>query len=287
MNREAKLIALNDAGKAPALYCVHTAAGHATTYKELAGHLAPDIPVYGFEAAGFRGDAEPYHTVEDMAQAYVDKILEVQPTGPYHVLGFSAGGLVAYEVGRVLMERQRQVRLLALLDAAIFPERIRNVSSAQYIHRSYWILLISVLFNKEFEWLFNKSMTQIWADTDTFAGAHPFWELTDAEKLKLAFDALPTHSKAQTWRNASFDKVERYAKFLETQWIAIRSYQPKRYPGHFTYFEAADTYDPHSKEIWGEYADSYSTFIVPGSHLTMLTDNNVISLATDLRRFWK
>jgi thioesterase domain-containing protein len=284
MTRGASLIALNEAPGGRALYCVHTAAGQATTYRELAEQLTPEIQAYGFEAVGLRGDAEPYQTVEEMARAYADKICEVQPIGPYHVLGYSAGGLVAYEIGRTLLDRQRQVQLLALVDTAIFPERVRSVPDAEYLNRYYWVLLISVLFKKQFEWIFNKTHVRMRSDPDTYTGSHPFWDLTEENRLIFLFNALPVHSKAPAWRNASFDKVDRYAKFLRSQWYMMQSYSLKPYPGHLTYFEAADGYDPRSKEILGAYAGSCSVITVPGSHLTMLGEDNVAVIAHHLRR---
>ncbi len=52
-----------------------------------------------------------------MAAHYVQPIRHVQPTGPYHLLGWSFGGLVAHAIATRLQNAGEQVDLLALLDA--------------------------------------------------------------------------------------------------------------------------------------------------------------------------
>jgi thioesterase domain-containing protein len=60
---------------------------------------------------------EPCHTrVEDMAADYLSEIRTVQPHGPYHIGGFSFGGLVAFEMAQQLLVQGEGVGLLALLD---------------------------------------------------------------------------------------------------------------------------------------------------------------------------
>jgi thioesterase domain-containing protein len=51
-----------------------------------------------------------------MAAYHVETIRKRQPRGPYHVTGFCAAGLVAYEVARQLVESGEEVALLALID---------------------------------------------------------------------------------------------------------------------------------------------------------------------------
>jgi acetoacetyl-CoA synthetase len=56
-----------------------------------------------------------------MAARYLSEIRTVQPTGPYHIGGFSMGGLVAYEMAQQLRAAGEEVALLALLDT--FPKQ--------------------------------------------------------------------------------------------------------------------------------------------------------------------
>ncbi|MCP4654504.1 MAG: hypothetical protein GY856_03685, partial [bacterium] len=60
---------------------------------------------------------EPRRRIDEMAAEYLRSIRGVWPEGPYALLGWSLGGMVAYEMARQLEEAGREVALLALVDA--------------------------------------------------------------------------------------------------------------------------------------------------------------------------
>lgn len=113
---QSPLVALQPAGDERAFFCVHPAGGHVFCYVELARLLGAERPFYGFESRAF--GAAP-RSVEAMAGAYVDALVERQTAGPYLLGGWSMGGVVAFEMARQLRTRGREVALLALLDARI------------------------------------------------------------------------------------------------------------------------------------------------------------------------
>jgi thioesterase domain-containing protein len=55
-------------------------------------------------------------TLDDMAADYLASIRQIQPTGPYHLLGWSFGGLAAHAIATRLQEQGESVALLAVLD---------------------------------------------------------------------------------------------------------------------------------------------------------------------------
>src|SRR4029077_19024829 len=68
-------------------------------------------------------------TVEAMATRYVEALREVQPEGPYHLGGWSMGGIVAFEMALQLTARGHRVATLAIIDAhapASAPARQRS-----------------------------------------------------------------------------------------------------------------------------------------------------------------
>jgi thioesterase domain-containing protein len=89
--------------------------GSVFRYHHLAVHLPAEQPLYGLQARGLDGLAEPHTQVEDMAGEYVQAIRGVQPTGPYYLGGYSLGGLVAFEMAQQLLRAGERVALLALL----------------------------------------------------------------------------------------------------------------------------------------------------------------------------
>ncbi|MFF8592595.1 amino acid adenylation domain-containing protein [Streptomyces sp. NPDC015220] len=107
-------------GSRPPLFCVHGGVGLGWPFIGLAAHL-PDTPVYAFQAGGILHDAPQPESVAEMAADYVRRMVEIQPDGPYHILGWSFGGLVAHEMACLLGESGREVALLANLDG--FPAR--------------------------------------------------------------------------------------------------------------------------------------------------------------------
>ncbi|MGO4843893.1 thioesterase domain-containing protein, partial [Rhizobiaceae sp. 2RAB30] len=72
--------------------------GNVMCYAALAQALLPGRAVYGIRAPGLNSEAEMTLTsIGEMAGRYVDEIRSIQPDGPYHLLGWSLGGLVVQE----------------------------------------------------------------------------------------------------------------------------------------------------------------------------------------------
>jgi len=113
------VVPLAPAGTRPPLFCVHAVSGSAYAYQRLAAKLAPDQPLYAFEAPGLDDDTEPLDRVEDLAARYVEALRHRQPTGPYRLAGWSMGGLVAFEMAAALTAAGEEVALLALIDAPV------------------------------------------------------------------------------------------------------------------------------------------------------------------------
>ena len=57
------------------------------------------------------------HTIDEMAADYLKLIRKIQPAGPYNLLGWSFGGLVAHAIATQLQSTGDEVALLALLDS--------------------------------------------------------------------------------------------------------------------------------------------------------------------------
>ncbi|MFI6210307.1 amino acid adenylation domain-containing protein, partial [Streptomyces sp. NPDC051041] len=111
------LLPLRTTGTRPPLFCVHPWAGLSWPYSGLLSHLGGDRPLYGLQARGLARAEEPPASVGEMAEDYLARIREVRPEGPYHLLGWSFGGLVAHEMAARLREAGEDVALLALLDS--------------------------------------------------------------------------------------------------------------------------------------------------------------------------
>ncbi|WP_369213262.1 amino acid adenylation domain-containing protein [Streptomyces flavofungini] len=111
------LLPLRTTGSRPPLFCVHPAGGLGWCYATLPPHLPADVPVYALQARGLRSDDRPAASFREMIADYTRHIRSVQPSGPYHLLGWSLGGALAHAIAVQLQSEGERVDLLAMLDA--------------------------------------------------------------------------------------------------------------------------------------------------------------------------
>jgi amino acid adenylation domain-containing protein len=111
------VVGLRTRGDREPLFCFPPVSGLAWGFAGLGRHLHPDRPLYGLQSRGLipgqPRSGSPAETVAD----HLARIRELQPQGPYHLLGYSMGGLVAHGVATALQAAGEEVALLALLDS--------------------------------------------------------------------------------------------------------------------------------------------------------------------------
>jgi len=112
-----RIVPLKPDGTATPVYCVHASSGSAYSYLGLASLLG-DRPVYGIEAPGFDGDREPVHSLPLLSAEYVETLRAFQPEGDFVLLGWSLGGLVAFDMAQRLAEAGRPPRQLIMIDVS-------------------------------------------------------------------------------------------------------------------------------------------------------------------------
>lgn len=94
------------------VFMVHPIEGHVTALREVARHVVT-------RAIGLQRTIDiPIRTIEELASTYLQQIVAVQPRGPYHVVGYSFGASVAFEIAVQLQQRKLEVGSLTLLDGA-------------------------------------------------------------------------------------------------------------------------------------------------------------------------
>jgi amino acid adenylation domain-containing protein len=82
----------------------------------IARTMSPAQPIYGLSEWG--ETAQPYQpgAIEQIAAHYIAEIRQVQPHGPYQLIGYSFGGIVAYEIAQQLHHQNQVVDFLGLID---------------------------------------------------------------------------------------------------------------------------------------------------------------------------
>ncbi|MFK4105085.1 amino acid adenylation domain-containing protein, partial [Streptomyces sp. NPDC019531] len=111
------LLPLRTGSDLPPVFCVHPASGIGWSYSGLLKYLPAGHPVYALQARGLAEPGQRPLSVEQIAGDYVEQIIQIQPVGPYHLLGWSFGGLVAHAMATELQRRGAPTALLAILDA--------------------------------------------------------------------------------------------------------------------------------------------------------------------------
>ncbi len=93
------------------------AEGDVIFYKDLARALGERQSFYGLQAIHLDGMKRPFDRVEDMANHYISEIKDVQPNGPYTIVGMCFGGLIAFEMAQQLRAQGEQLRALVVIDS--------------------------------------------------------------------------------------------------------------------------------------------------------------------------
>src|SRR5262249_21396628 len=91
------IIPIQPHGTKPPLFWIRGAA----LFLSLARRLGSDQPSYGLHLPTAEASLLPRHcTLEEIAAAFVRKMRQVQPEGPYHLAGLCVNGVLAYEMAR-------------------------------------------------------------------------------------------------------------------------------------------------------------------------------------------
>jgi thioesterase domain-containing protein len=106
------LMPINPEGSQIPLFIVHGDNGNYI----ISDFFGPDQPVFGFFHPGSEGEGICYKSVEEFAAGYLRKILSICPEGPYYLIGYSFGGLLAYEMAVQLQKMGRKVPFLVIID---------------------------------------------------------------------------------------------------------------------------------------------------------------------------
>ncbi|WP_039638095.1 non-ribosomal peptide synthetase [Streptomyces sp. 769] len=204
------LLPLRTAGRHRQLFCIHPGSGLGWTYAGLLQYIDQDIPVHALQARGLTGSEELPDTVEEMAEDYLEHILRVQPEGPYYLLGWSFGGVVAHTLAGLLEKSGRQVAQLTLLDChPVNPVSRREVEEAMTkvrvadVYRAMLDLFDVELDDEETENLTHENaMSMLRAKNSALAGlteteAKALMEVTLNNSL-LGIDATPQPVAAPT-----------------------------------------------------------------------------------------
>ncbi|MGK2947209.1 MAG: alpha/beta fold hydrolase, partial [Acidimicrobiales bacterium] len=112
------LVVLQPEGRRPPLYCIHGGGGEVLAFAALATRLGTDRPFIGVQLRA-NDPARVLFSLTRLARRYAAEILEHGGGRPCVLAGHSYGGVLAFEVTRLLREAGVTVTACALLDVGV------------------------------------------------------------------------------------------------------------------------------------------------------------------------
>jgi thioesterase domain-containing protein len=123
---EPPLVVLNPEGRQPPIVFLHgDVTGGGWYCRRLVPLLDLDAPMIVLPT--LRGDApDAPATIEAMARHHLEEVRRLQPNGPYRLVGYCAGGAIAFEMARQLERSGQGVERLVLIDSVAANARFRH-----------------------------------------------------------------------------------------------------------------------------------------------------------------
>ena len=200
-----------------------------------------DVPraIYGLQPKGMDGSEDPAERIEEMAEFYLRAMQRVQPRGPYVLIGYSLGGLVALEMAQSLTAQGEKIAQLILVDA--YPH-------IQYLSRGEKLRLMA-----------RRTRNRI------IEVAQSLWGRSAHRPGRGGLDPEQAAVFAPAFENV------RHCAFL-----ALERYRPRAYRGtiKFVRAEAVSEFPKDPVKVWVGMADEFQVETVPGDHLGMLTKHH-------------
>ena len=232
------------------IFLAHGLAGTAMDFYQLVKYVKTDRPIYGMQAKGTDGVDEPFERIEDLAQYHLDAIKELQPHGPYILVGYSLGGLVALEMAQRLTAQGEKVALLAMLETYPHPrflslrQRVR-LGTRLATHRATTVGRLPL--RDALSYIIRPSERRLYVSRDSNGNA--------PSQVPAGASHTPTMQRAR-----------------ESAYRALTRYRPRFYKGaiKFVRAEVVTDFPDDPAAIWSGLADQFHAETVPGDHLGIL-----------------
>jgi thioesterase domain-containing protein len=240
------LVQLKAGSAEPPVFITHGLGGSVMDFFQVVKHIQTPRAIYGVQQKGVDGAEEPSQSIEEMARHSLDAVRGLQPHGPYLLVGYSLGGLVALEMARQLNAAGETVALLAMLDS--YPE-IRYVSFAQRVR------LLARLATRR---------------------ARAAMKLPTGDVVSLLL--RPSRRRSLTPKVSYPPPTEvslspAMQRVRQSAYLALTRYQPRFYSGRIRFVRAAIPTDfpADPAAVWAHLAGKFEVESVPGDHLGIMT----------------
>jgi len=273
--------------------------------KNLASALGPDWPIYELEAPSLEAGLNSDMTVEQLAAHYLEVIQTIQPSGPYRLLGYCFGGLLAYELAHQLEAQGQHTSLLVEIDGIAPYNETHSwsywlwilVENIPYLVQkpdkiAWFLYMVEHSIALGIEYLQKKSPDFVNRLKRLF-GTSRFLQKS-MRNMSVAFDAS---WQARPDESAEATLPDTGAASIEQQQLSIirqiqSNYHPQPYTGHVTVFSARWKESPHlffrpadPTLGWGKLAQSgVDVHSFKGDHHSLYERPRVNAVAAALKK---
>jgi amino acid adenylation domain-containing protein len=258
-----QIVQLHAGGTRPPLIAIHNTGIYCYHLAQLLGSDQPLTALQLFDPS--RKDLPP--SLEDIASEYAQLIRKFQPLGPYQLIGWCVGGVLAFETARQLREQGCEVSFVGLIDAWA-PGHLRRMSRvrAWMADRSYRTQLVL------------KDWSKVRAGEQGFRDFLRHRVLV--QRLLRAVSEPPTLKKLFSDRHLSGEHYDRWlAAYLEA---AADRYEPKPFDGKVLLLRSSR--EPRGWLLdrdmgWQGFVVSIESAQLEGDHFTVFRGEGLKQLA--------
>ena len=249
----------------PPLFMIPGATGSILQLAPIAAAMPGTGRVYALKPRGMAEGELPFERLDGMAEYAIGLVRAARPQGPYYLVGYSAGGLVALEMARRLAAQGHEVPLVVLLDT--------------YPSRETWPLSChaEILMRQAFRavWALCRCAPREFAAEMSRRVRSLFWYLS-LSGVRLT-EPLPLVAEG-------CDAASR--RVHVATYNAGEAYRPRPYAGKVVFLqpEYVPNLEPRAPhKVWGRFLADLTIRRVPGSHLG-LVDEGAAATAAEIGR---
>lgn len=228
------------------VFLAHGLRGSVLEFFGLVKHLETPHAIYGLQAIAENGADREFEHIEEVAQFYAEAIQERQPRGPYRLIGYSLGGLIALEIAQRLLARGQSIASLILLDAYPHGSALRPSQRARLLARlarHHSSVIRGLPLSSALKYL-----------------------LSSTERMRFA-----PRGEAERFIRRPYLEPLRVAG--DKAYLALKQYRPNYYGGKIRFVKAAEAsvFPTDPAAVWAPWVQNLEVETAAGDHYQMLS----------------
>ncbi|WP_332519551.1 polyketide synthase Pks13 [Speluncibacter jeojiensis] len=248
------------------VFAFHPAGSSTTVYEPLVKRLPADVAVYGMERVE--------GSIPERARQYLEPLREIQPHGPYVLIGWSLGGALAYAVAGLLREQGEEVAVVGLIDAVMPGEKVPDTAEERKARWLRWQAFGEKTYDAHIPLPIDKL-----SEADDEGQIQIIMDLLKVSKVSIPGGAIEHQRKSFLDNRA----LLRIGDSMQAYDGKVALYMADRY--HDGAIELEPAYATRAADGgWGEYAADLDIVHIGGDHLQIVDEPYVAKVASDLAK---